>query len=171
MGACLLRSHASAQRRHGGAAPPPAAGLWPPPPRAGRWLSLHCLSALFLCPPKNPKKQTRPQAFTPIITMLALFVARLETPTRRLIASVSFIALGTALASAGEVRRRLVGWGLGAGAGLPPWFMPPGCQRLRGAAVVLCPLRESAHARTQPQPAQRLPASCPPRPRPARRST
>ena len=45
-----------------------------------------------------------PQAFTPIITMLALFVARLETPSRRLVASVSFIALGTALASAGEVR-------------------------------------------------------------------
>jgi hypothetical protein len=44
-----------------------------------------------------------PQAFTPIITMVSLFVARLETPSRRLILSVSFIALGTAIASAGEV--------------------------------------------------------------------
>jgi hypothetical protein len=43
------------------------------------------------------------KAFTPIITMVSLFVARLETPSRRLILSVSFIALGTAIASAGEV--------------------------------------------------------------------
>lgn len=49
------------------------------------------------------------KAFTPIITMLALFVARLETPTRPLILSVSFIALGTALASAGEVNLSAVG--------------------------------------------------------------
>ena len=34
--------------------------------------------------------------------MIALFVAGLETPTRRLVASVSFIAVGTALASAGR---------------------------------------------------------------------
>ncbi|KAL4439240.1 hypothetical protein ABPG77_004142 [Micractinium sp. CCAP 211/92] len=49
------------------------------------------------------------KAFTPIITMLSLFVARLETPSRRLIASVSFIALGTALASAGEVNLNAAG--------------------------------------------------------------
>lgn len=49
------------------------------------------------------------KAFTPIITMLSLFVARLETPTRRLIFSVSFIALGTALASAGEVNLSVTG--------------------------------------------------------------
>lgn len=49
------------------------------------------------------------QAFTPIITMLSLFVARLETPSRRLVASVSFIALGTALASAGEVNLNVAG--------------------------------------------------------------
>lgn len=43
------------------------------------------------------------KAFTPVITMAALFATRLETPTRRLILSVLCIALGTALASAGEV--------------------------------------------------------------------
>ncbi|PSC69942.1 Triose-phosphate transporter domain isoform B [Micractinium conductrix] len=49
------------------------------------------------------------KAFTPIIAMIALFVAGLETPTRRLVASVSFIAVGTALASAGEVNLSLPG--------------------------------------------------------------
>ncbi|KAL4428420.1 hypothetical protein ABPG75_002509 [Micractinium tetrahymenae] len=49
------------------------------------------------------------KAFTPIITMIALFVARLETPSRRLVGSVSFIALGTALASAGEVNLNVMG--------------------------------------------------------------
>lgn len=49
------------------------------------------------------------KAFTPIITMLSLFVARLETPSRRLVLSVSFIAVGTALASAGEVNLNLTG--------------------------------------------------------------
>lgn len=46
--------------------------------------------------------------------MVSLFVARLETPTRPLVVSVSFIALGTALASAGEVR---LGWAVRAGIG------------------------------------------------------
>jgi type IV secretory pathway VirB2 component (pilin) len=41
--------------------------------------------------------------------MLSLFVAGLESPTRRLVASVSCIALGTALASAGEVNLDLTG--------------------------------------------------------------
>lgn len=41
--------------------------------------------------------------------MLALFLARMETPTQRLILSVGFIAVGTALASAGEVNLDLVG--------------------------------------------------------------
>ena len=41
--------------------------------------------------------------------MLSLFVARLETPSRRLVLSVSFIAVGTALASAGEVNLNLTG--------------------------------------------------------------
>ena len=41
--------------------------------------------------------------------MVALFAARLESPTRRLIVSVSFIALGTALASVGEVNLSTAG--------------------------------------------------------------
>lgn len=49
------------------------------------------------------------KAFTPIITMLSLFIARLESPSRRLILSVSFIALGTATASAGEVNLNYTG--------------------------------------------------------------
>jgi hypothetical protein len=45
----------------------------------------------------------------PVITMLALFVARLETPSRRLVASVGLIAVGTAMASLGEVNLSLTG--------------------------------------------------------------
>lgn len=41
--------------------------------------------------------------------MLSLFIARLESPSRRLILSVSFIALGTATASAGEVNLNYTG--------------------------------------------------------------
>ena len=41
------------------------------------------------------------QAFTPIVTMVALFIAGLETPTRRLITAVVLIASGTAMASYG----------------------------------------------------------------------
>ncbi len=50
-----------------------------------------------------------PQAFTPIVTMVALFVAQLETPTRRLISAVVLIAGGTAMASYGEVNMNLLG--------------------------------------------------------------
>lgn len=49
------------------------------------------------------------KAITPIITMLALFVAGLEFPTRPLIASVTIIAFGTAIASAGEVNLDITG--------------------------------------------------------------
>lgn len=49
------------------------------------------------------------KCFTPIITMVALFIAGLETPTRRLVASVLFIALGTALASIGELNFSVLG--------------------------------------------------------------
>ena len=49
------------------------------------------------------------QAFTPIVTMVALFMAQLEAPTSRLIAAVFLIALGTAVASYGEVSFSLVG--------------------------------------------------------------
>ena len=49
------------------------------------------------------------QAFTPIITMLALFVTRLEDPSHRLIVAVLLIALGTAMASYGEVNMSWLG--------------------------------------------------------------
>lgn len=49
------------------------------------------------------------QAFTPIVTMMALFVAQLETPTQRLILSVVAIAIGTAIASYGEINFNLLG--------------------------------------------------------------
>jgi hypothetical protein len=53
------------------------------------------------------------QAFTPIITMAALFIARMESPSPRLILSVTFIALGTALASMGVVDLNFFGEGRG----------------------------------------------------------
>lgn len=89
------------------------------------------------------------QAFTPIITMIALFVARLETPTRRLILSVSFIALGTAMASVGEVSDRLL-WRTSS---------PPPFQAVPAGAVLHAPpclfvkcLRPCwPHARPSPQ--------------------
>ncbi len=49
------------------------------------------------------------QAFTPVITMLALFIARLEEPSSRLIVAVVLIALGTAMASYGEVNMSTLG--------------------------------------------------------------
>lgn len=49
------------------------------------------------------------KAFTPIVTMLALFLARLEVPTTRLIISVCCIAFGTSLASLGSLDATLVG--------------------------------------------------------------
>ena len=51
----------------------------------------------------------RLQAFTPVITMVALFIARLEDPSSRLIAAVVLIALGTAMASYGEVNMSVLG--------------------------------------------------------------
>ena len=38
----------------------------------------------------------------PIVTMLALFVAGLETPTMRLLTALALVTFGTALASLGE---------------------------------------------------------------------
>ncbi|KAK9865387.1 hypothetical protein WJX84_008174 [Apatococcus fuscideae] len=49
------------------------------------------------------------KAFTPIITMIALFMAALEVPTRQLISSVLLIALGTAIASYGEINLNIIG--------------------------------------------------------------
>jgi len=49
------------------------------------------------------------KSFTPVITMIALFVARLETPTRRLILSVLAITLGTTFASIGELNFSILG--------------------------------------------------------------
>ena len=49
------------------------------------------------------------QAFTPGITMVALFVARLEDPSSRLIIAVVLIALGTAIASYGEINMSVLG--------------------------------------------------------------
>ena len=49
------------------------------------------------------------KSFTPVITMIALFVAQLETPTKRLIYSVSVIALGTSIASLGELNFSAIG--------------------------------------------------------------
>ncbi len=42
--------------------------------------------------------------------MLLLFVARLETATTRLVAAVTLIAVGVALASYGELNMSMVGW-------------------------------------------------------------
>lgn len=49
------------------------------------------------------------KAFTPVITMICLFIARLEDPTSRMIASVLLTAGGTALAAYGEVNMSIVG--------------------------------------------------------------
>lgn len=49
------------------------------------------------------------KAFTPIVTMVALFVADLEVPNKRLICSVLLIALGTFIASYGEINLNLLG--------------------------------------------------------------
>jgi len=49
------------------------------------------------------------KAFTPVITMLALFIARLEDPTYKMILSVLLTAGGTALAAYGEVNNSVVG--------------------------------------------------------------
>ena len=49
------------------------------------------------------------KAFTPVITMLCLFIARLEDPTQQMILSVVLTASGTALAAYGEVNLSWVG--------------------------------------------------------------
>eukprot|EP00892_Ulva_mutabilis_P012165 jgi/Ulvmu1/9320/UM050_0069.1 len=49
------------------------------------------------------------KAFTPVITMLGLFLVSLETPTSPLIASVCIIAAGTALAGYGELHMSVAG--------------------------------------------------------------
>eukprot|EP00775_Hariotina_reticulata_P004590 gene4590-4844_t len=49
------------------------------------------------------------KAFNPIIVMLALFIAGLETPSARMIMSVIGIALGTGLSAYGEVNINLPG--------------------------------------------------------------
>jgi len=49
------------------------------------------------------------KAFTPVITMIALFIARLEDPTTAMIASVLLTALGTATAAYGEIKLSILG--------------------------------------------------------------
>ncbi|KAG2489087.1 hypothetical protein HYH03_012313 [Edaphochlamys debaryana] len=49
------------------------------------------------------------KAFCPVVTMLLLFVARLEAPSTRLVAAVTLIACGVALASYGELNLSLFG--------------------------------------------------------------
>ncbi|KAG2438216.1 hypothetical protein HYH02_010918 [Chlamydomonas schloesseri] len=49
------------------------------------------------------------KAFCPVVTMLLLFVARLEAPSGRLCTAVGLIALGVALASYGELNLNLFG--------------------------------------------------------------
>lgn len=69
-----------------------------PPPHTSTPLTPH------LCPPPPATLHPCPfQAFTPVITMLALFIAGLEVPNKTMILSVLVIAAGTALAAYGEV--------------------------------------------------------------------
>lgn len=49
------------------------------------------------------------KALTPVITMLALFAARLESPTVKMIAAVLSIAFGTAVAAYGESELSTIG--------------------------------------------------------------
>jgi hypothetical protein len=49
------------------------------------------------------------KAFTPVITMIALFIARLEDPTTKMIFSVLLTALGTATAAYGEINLSIIG--------------------------------------------------------------
>ena len=49
------------------------------------------------------------KAFTPVVTLAALLVVRLENPTPKLMLSVLLIASGTALAAYGEVRMSVRG--------------------------------------------------------------
>lgn len=67
---------------------------------------LLCPSVLLCCGARPP---ARPQAFTPVITMICLFLARLEDPTRSIIASVLLTAGGTAVAAYGEAKLSVIG--------------------------------------------------------------
>ncbi|GMH42799.1 hypothetical protein BSKO_10718 [Bryopsis sp. KO-2023] len=49
------------------------------------------------------------KSFTPVITMIFMFVFRLESPNSKLIWSVLIIAFGTAIASYGEINFSIVG--------------------------------------------------------------
>ena len=80
----------------------------------------HCLSdlwhksvqaslTLWLLLPSTCRLTVAMQAFTPVITMLALFIAQLEEPSSRLIVAVVLIAFGTAMASYGEVNMSILG--------------------------------------------------------------
>ena len=70
---------------------------------------------LFLTPthhapvPLSPPLSLPPQAFCPVITMLLLFLFKLESPSVRLIAAVSAITTGVCLASYGELHLSLFG--------------------------------------------------------------
>jgi len=49
------------------------------------------------------------KSISPVITMLALFLAQLETPTRQLVMSVMVITIGTAIASISELNLSALG--------------------------------------------------------------
>lgn len=49
------------------------------------------------------------KAFTPIVTLLCMIPAGLETLTPKLLASVSVIAVGTIIASYGEIKFDIIG--------------------------------------------------------------
>ncbi|KAJ9514089.1 hypothetical protein QJQ45_002204 [Haematococcus lacustris] len=49
------------------------------------------------------------KAFTPVVTMVCLFLAGLEDPTKKMIASVLLTAGGTAVAAYGEVNLSIIG--------------------------------------------------------------
>src|SRR6056297_2859460 len=49
------------------------------------------------------------KCMTPVITMIALFLSGLESPTQKMIISVILIALGTAVASIGAIDASIIG--------------------------------------------------------------
>lgn len=49
------------------------------------------------------------KSFTPIVTMIALVLAGLESPSQKLILSVCFIAFGTAITAVGELNFSIIG--------------------------------------------------------------
>lgn len=85
----------------------------------------YILAPLHVQPPSHPSTITlipihsplhiafpplyAPQAFTPVITMICLFIARLEDPSRSIIVSVLLTAGGTALAAYGEAKLSVLG--------------------------------------------------------------